>query len=118
MNISEVSIGDLVLVNERPVYVTLAVLNNWSDSIEPIPLIPEILDKNADFHRDEKYYKYYVFSEEIDIHGNSISVEICESRGTVYWTINGNEYGITKLKYVHELQHVLRLCKIGKEIII
>jgi hypothetical protein len=118
MKIDEVMLGDLVSVSGRPIHVTLAVLNNWSDSIEPIPLTPEILDKNADFHRDEKYYKYYAFSEEIDIHGNSISVEICESRGTVYWTINGNEYGITKLKYVHQLQHALKLCGINKEIVL
>jgi hypothetical protein len=131
MRVCELMVGDLVLhdgkvirvdaVHKRKIgYHKTKDKLTWlfSGQFEPIPLTPEILDKNADFHRDEKYYKYYVFSEEIDIYGNSISVEICESRGTVYWTINGNEYGITKLKYVHELQHVLRLCKIGKEIII
>ena len=118
MKIDEVMLGDIVSVDENPIHVTLAVLNHWSDNIEPIPLTPEILEKNADFYRDEMYYKYYDFSKEIDTYGNSISVEICESRGTVYWTINGNEYGITELKYVHQLQHALKLCGIDKEIVV
>ena len=85
--------------------------------LEPIPLTLKILEKNADFHCDEIYYNFYDFSK-VDRYGNSISVEVCESKGTVYWTINGNEYGITKLKYVHELQHALKLCKIDKEIVV
>ena len=118
MKVNEVMLGDIVSVSGRPIHVTLAVLNNWSDSIKPIPLTPEILEKNADFYRDEKYYNYYDFSKEIDIYHNSISVEICESKGIVYWTINWNEYGITKLKHVHQLQHALKLCGINKEIVV
>lgn len=115
MKIDEVMLGDVVSAGGRPIHVTLAVLNNWSDNIKPIFLTPEILEKNADFHCDGMFYELYNFSKE-DIDGNSISVEICENEGIVYWTINGNEYGITKLKYVHELQHVLRICGIDKEI--
>ena len=35
---------------------------------EPILLTSEILEKNADFYRDEKYYNYYDFIKEIDIY--------------------------------------------------
>lgn len=47
MKVDEVILGDIVSVSGRPIHVTLAVLNNWSDSIEPIQLTPEILEKNG-----------------------------------------------------------------------
>lgn len=77
--------------------------------IEPIPLTPEILEKNGldnaplGCHFDED--KYMV-------------LEISSEKEGIYWTINYNEYGILKLKYVHQLQHALKLCGIDKEIVV
>jgi hypothetical protein len=36
--------------------------------------------------------------------------------GKILWTINGDEYTIMPLDYVHQLQHALRLCDVPKEI--
>jgi hypothetical protein len=75
--------------------------------VEPIPLTPEILEKNGldndplgCFFDEDKYREF----------------EISSIYGDIYWSINYNEYGILQLEYVHQLQHALRLCGINKEI--
>jgi hypothetical protein len=117
MKIDEVMLGDIVSVSGRPIHVTLAVLNHWSDNIRPIPLTKEILEKNADSHFDERVYDIYCFHNEDD-DGYAHLVEITFIYGQFEWTINSNEYGIAEIKYVHELQHALRLCKVDKEIVL
>lgn len=76
-------------------------------NFEPIPLTPEILEKNG--LANDPYGCYFKEDE-------YMALEISVEREGIYWTINYNEYGILKLKYVHQLQHALRLCGIDKEI--
>ena len=76
-------------------------------NIEPIPLTPEILEKNG--LANDPYGCHFVEDEYMDL-------EISSEEEGIYWTINYNEYAILKLKYVHQLQHALRLCGIKKEI--
>ena len=70
------------------------------DDIQPIPLTPEIFEKNEfkNIDEDNDCYGFYI-----------------------YWR-NENGYSIgmqdLHLHFVHELQHALRLCGIEKEIII
>lgn len=77
------------------------------DQMEPIPLTEEILEKNGfewsrgAFPEDEHYL---------------LEITRC-SRG-IMWTINGAEYDILPLLYVHELQHTLKICRIKKKIVI
>lgn len=87
---------------------------NYTD-LEPIPLTPEILEKNADnvYKRCENGYSLFGIGK----YPNSIEVAIYP-KGGVEWTINGNEYAIADLMYVHELQHALKLCGIEKEIVL
>lgn len=79
----------------------------------PIPLTKEILIKNgwceeSDYENDlygghfpeDKQHRL-----ELDIDGSE-----------VWWTINRAENYIIQLRYVHELQHALKLCGIDKEI--
>lgn len=77
--------------------------------VEPIPLTPEILEKNG--LANDPYGCHFEEDEYMEL---EISVE----EEGIYWTINYNEYCILKLKYVHELQHALRLCRISKEIVV
>ena len=117
MNISEVSIGDLVLVNERPVYVTLAVLSVWNDNIKPIPITKELLEKNW-FKRENLItsYNHYIGID------NRVSLNddfYCMNSRNM-WTVHiDSEYYCTiahcELTYLHELQHLLRICKINFE---
>ena len=80
------------------------------DHIEPIPLTAEILENNGWEYEDcgsESYEdEYYTISDDFDIHiGYNGFYEIR--------TIDGRNI---EIKYVHELQHVLKLCGIDKEI--
>lgn len=87
------------------------------NEIEPIPLTAEILEKNGfekapqvsdiePFDTDEEGNKHYSYNK-------------------TFWgwlqpdnifCIPANGMGWLHLKYVHELQHALRLCKIEKSI--
>ena len=92
--------------------------NLYSIQVEPIPLIAEILNKNGfetngngimaaycpeDKHANLEISEHYCFDNE-------------KTEGGFYWTINCCEYDIIRLRYVHELQHALKLCGIEKEI--
>lgn len=71
--------------------------------IEPIPLTPEILEKNGFVNYDEGDLRYRLSCGDIigiDILGDFAYLEDAD------------------LKYVHELQHALRLCGIEKTIVL
>lgn len=83
------------------------------NEIEPIPLTPEILEKNG-WIKDGYFYK----AED----GSYIQLgELFE-----HASFRAEKHGIPReiqtsphlLKYVHQLQHALRLCGIEKEIIL
>jgi hypothetical protein len=120
MKIDEVMLGDIVSAGGRPIHVTLAVLNNWSDNIEPIPLTPEILEKNG-FKKEgviELYNLYAGIDHRVTIHDDK---EYMNSNNEWYVHVDSEDYSTIagcELTYVHELQHILRLCKIDKEIVV
>ena len=117
MKVDEVMLGDIVSVSGRPIHVTLAVLNNWSDSIEPILLTPEILEKNG-FERDKNislYNAYTGINSRVTLHDDFMSMN---SRNMWHVHIDSEDYctiANCELTYVHELQHLLRICKIDFE---
>ena len=78
---------------------------------QPIPLTPEILEKNG-IKRDTNGRMFGEYFDEDKNGFLEISVD-CEG---IWWSINYEEYHILRFKYVHELQHALRLCGIDKEI--
>ena len=118
MKIDEVMMGDIVSVSGNPIHVTLAVLNHWSDNIEPIPLTPEILEKNG-FEKNElieSYNHYCGMDNRVSLNDDFYYIN---SRNTWYVHVDSEDYSTIagcELTYVHELQHLLRLCKIDKEI--
>lgn len=121
MKVDEVMLGDIVSVSGRPIHVTLAVLNNWSDSIKPIPLTPEILKKNGFVNsyidvslNQDSVYKYNHFYT-----GNSVIVDMESNKLIVKYENDiwmNLPYGRTI--YIHELQHALKQCRINKEIVV
>ena len=117
MDISEVSIGDLVLVNDRPIHVTLAVLSVWNDNIKPIPITQKLLEKNG-FAREEniKLYNHYTgIDNRVSLNDNFYYIN---SRDMWSVHIDNEDYctiAHCELTYLHELQHLLRICKIDFE---
>lgn len=86
------------------------------DCVDPIPLTPEILEKNGfgyvekdtlmgitHFYLGEPYY-----CENMDLH-------IGGNKDGFFW-MNYLRNDIGSIRYVHQLQHALRICGIEKEI--
>ena len=74
------------------------------DELKPIPLTPEILEKNG------------FIKESRENHGNIL--QYCILTDGLWIDVSGENYFEGKLEYIHQLQHVLRLCGIEKEIIL
>ena len=72
--------------------------NDKDDQPEPIPLTHEILEKNG--WKETEYWHEYE-------DGNTI---IQHSLSNIWGIINGIEIEHFKCEYVHQLQHLLRLC--------
>lgn len=87
---------------------------------EPIPLTLEILQKNGFETDGEAIWASFCPEDNefaLEISEPNYYDENCGERG-YWWTINACEYSIIPLRYVHELQHALRLCGIEKEIVL
>lgn len=77
---------------------TLWVFEDNEYKPQPIPLTPEILEKNG-WEETEYWHEYE--------DGNTI---IQYSLSNIWGIINGIEIEHFKCEYVHQLQHLLRLC--------
>lgn len=124
MKANELMIGDWVFFNGKPNKVTSLLVTDLgvdqiyvfgktcqvatiSEYIEPIPITPKILEKNGFV----KYGDYYEWNNKLE---------------KIIWFIEDGYTNITSMKNdaicdrkisnVHELQHVLRICGIEKQI--
>ena len=85
-----------------------------ADDVKPIPLTAEILEKNGFGYKEEdgNLSHYYIgdrwYLDNPDLHIGTYN------KG-VYW-LNYLDNAIYGIKYVHQLQHALKLCHIEKEI--
>ena len=98
------------------------------DEIVGIPITAEILEKNGfKIDKNETYCKRYFFAcnlgkipqtvVEFSFYGEGVSANTLFKCWTKPQSCDGeNSIHICDLKYVHELQHALRLCGIEKEI--
>lgn len=88
--------------------------------VEPIPLTSEILEKNG-FEKAENIQLYYYclgIDDRVSLHDY-----VCDINSSNTWHvhIDSEDYctiANCELTYVHELQQILRLCKIDKEIVV
>ena len=99
---------------------TFGLTNETISNFHPIPITKEILEKNG-FVLNEVVKEYYIFR------GIDNRVYICNdreyinSRNEWHVHIDSEDYctiASCELTYVHELQNILRLCKIDKEIVV
>ena len=73
----------------------------------PIPITAEILEKNG-FEESRYYWTAY--------HDNGDYVEIYNDGDKWYLSVNSVEYILCPLHWVHQIQHLLRVWGIDKEI--
>lgn len=112
--------GEIIRILEDTVYVMFdKQKDDWEEidikDIEPIPLTVEILEKNG-LEKDNHGLLYGEYFDEDSKKDLEITVD--NKTGEIWWSYNWDEYRIIRLKYVHELQHALKLCKIQKEIVL
>lgn len=118
MTAKELMIGDWVMntYNRKPEQVCevrerMAMLDYNDlydyDEIEPIPLTDAILKANGfEYHHKNFAALSYVHPFQLEM------VEWPDENGIGLWMIGG----LFKIRYVHELQHAMKLCDIDKEI--
>lgn len=126
MEITDLMIGDWVNIKDyptiaQPMQVKKEHFVRSLVEFEPIPITPEILEKNG--------YSYNETRDVWELIPND-GFGICrdEDDNCFYFCLGifdaFNSYSdityhyITKVEYVHELQHALKLCGIEKEIIL
>lgn len=107
MKAEDLMIGDWILYGGKPVQVLQLSEGKDYKHISPIPITPEILEKNGairtNLHGEQQHFTYTLRGfEMLAIYDADFSYQI-----------NGSA---RKIKYVHELQHALRICGIEKEI--
>ena len=104
MKATDLMIGDKVMVNVLSQIPNTYALHTWTANdysrdiqVKPIQLTPKILEKNG-WERK----------------GNYMIIKV--GKITLYWVeyldcgLYKNEYNMCTCKYVHQLQHALRLC--------
>lgn len=77
------------------------------DMIRPIPLTPEILEKNG--WDGINAYRQYGHASGVFNDDYQCEIGLYED-GRCFLVINDGEYSIYEINGVHELQHALRLC--------
>ena len=125
MYADELMIGDWVVVNNTPLQIAALgtikagfadskndLFYHYYDVLRPIPLTSVILSQSgfAGFRRRDKegmqYTEFATNGLRIDQLADNVFVWICPT----------TDSGILTIQYVHELQHVLRLCGIETDI--
>lgn len=138
MKANELMIGDwLRHYNGTPMQVTKITtehfacaenggVNCWeyNNKFEPIPLTPEILEKNGfndtSFEANLKYkYVIHTIEYQLGYYTKTNSFNIYKRGIDPFYTKDVFCCGFQNIvKYVHELQHALKLCGIDKEIVV
>lgn len=140
MKANELMIGDWVLTLEsthkEKVYAQIWAIEegqtsilvkidncNWFvdiEWIEPIPLTLEIYDKNfRGYKRGSGALAYFVYelNEDYFIHASAGGIDFCMHYDDSEHAAHDDIY-LVELKYVHTLQHALRLFGFDKEIVL
>lgn len=76
---------------------------------QPIPLTDEILEKNGFIKYNDNRVLYVHINE---YNGYAVNLKPCDKGWLLY------NFHFLIFKYVHELQHALRLCGIEKEVVL
>jgi len=97
---------------------TIVYVGKLNEEVKPIPLTPEILEKNGFriIFEGELHVSYFQDIERFHIEVKVDKIGIYQKLSMLDGL--GNGATIVECKYVHQLQHALRLCRIEKEIIL
>ena len=111
MKATELMIGDWILYGDKPVKVLQLSENRKYDWVKPIPLTPEILEKNG-FGFVKSSYRHSVWNGYWIYEDLELGTCCLDRKNNWPCFFNTDDMNI-KCEYVHQLQHVLRICKLG-----
>ena len=120
IKISDLSVGDWVRTKDGNVTVDIisplevVVMKDYGnlcackiEDIEPIPITAEILENNG-FELSSSYWSIY--------NDNDDYIEIWRNKDKWYLSVNSVEYTLCDLHWVHQIQHLMRVWGVDKEI--
>lgn len=85
------------------------------NGIIPIPLTPEILEKNGILYSKSSFY--YIINDDKDLECTHYMYQTIQEDWAIGVDTGAYECSVfARIKYVHELQHLLRALNINKEI--
>lgn len=127
MKVEDLMVGDWLLYksdsleNAFPIQVTREMFNKelvvWNDRFEPIPLTPEILEKNGILYRKSSFY--YIINDDEDLECTHYIYQTIQEDWVIGVDTGTDDCSVfARIKHVHELQHLLKICKIDKEIVV
>ena len=89
----------------------------FRDEIYPIPITIEILKKNDILYRKSSFY--YIINDDKDLNCTHYIYQTIKDDWAIGVDLGAENYSnFARIKYVHELQHALKLCGIDKEIVV
>ncbi len=88
------------------------------EDLEPIPVTPEILEKNSFQKQAGEVWEYDIFSKDKSLASMIVWRRDYATPSLMIrsFVLQYGTYSRRDIKYIHELQHALRLCGIEKEI--
>ena len=105
MKATELQIGDWILYGDKPVKVLQLSENGKYSWVKPIPLTPKILEKNG----------FWVMKK---VDNGAEEYIAYATDGLIFHYNRDNDYYFPNTpiswKYVHQLQHALRLCGLNE----
>lgn len=122
MKIEDLMVGDWVYITEHPMRKEVKQVKpeHFLRSLvtfEPIPLTPEILEKNDILYRKPSFY--YIINDDKDLECTYYTYQTIQEDWAIGVDTGAYECSVfARIKYVHELQHALKLCGIDKEIVV
>ena len=102
LSAKELMIGDWVLYCDIQIKIEQIIHTTGGEDMQPIPLTPDILEKNG-------------FNENLELHANDnafLEYDKCNNHLRAFYLVCGDKvlYMDICIIHVHELQHALRLC--------
>lgn len=87
------------------------------NGIIPIPLTPEILEKNDILYEKQSFY--YIIKDDKDLECTYYIYQTIQEDWAIGVDTGTDDCSVfARIKYVHELQHALKFCGIDKKIMV
>lgn len=122
MKANELMVGDWVLFKGKPTKVTQGHIvymmsdrysKEYQEGTQPIPITEELLEKNGFNLHDDMYT-----NDVMTLHDDKKFIRTKNAWSVGVYKNECHRIAQCELTYLHELQHLLKLCKINFEFVV